>query len=92
LAGHVQQKSASEFQRKAISMNKDILKGKWNQLKGDTRGWWGKLTDDDVAQIQGDAEKLIGKIQERYGYNRQQAEKELNDFLNAPEGQRRRTA
>jgi uncharacterized protein YjbJ (UPF0337 family) len=73
-------------------VNKDILKGKWMQLKGDVRAWWGKLTDDDVAQIQGDAEKLIGKIQERYGYTRQNAEKELNDFLNAPEGRRRRTA
>jgi len=73
-------------------MNKDILKGKWTQVKGDVRGWWGKFTDDDVTQIQGDAEKMIGKIQERYGYARDKAEKELNDFLNAPEGQRRRTA
>lgn len=54
-------------------------------MKGDVRNWWGKLTDDDVTQIQGDTEKMIGKLQERYGYGRQQAEKELNDFLNAPE-------
>ena len=73
-------------------MNKEILKGKWTQVKGDVRAWWGKLTDDDVTQIQGDTEKMIGKLQERYGYARQQAEKELNDFLNAPEGKRRRTA
>jgi uncharacterized protein YjbJ (UPF0337 family) len=73
-------------------MNTDILKGKWNQLKGEVRNRWGKLTDDDVAQIQGNVEKMIGKLQERYGYNRQQAEKELNDFLNAPTGQPRRTA
>ena len=73
-------------------MNKDILKGRWNQVKGDVRAWWGKLTDDDVTQIQGDTEKMIGKLQERYGYARQQAEKELNEFLNAPEGKRRRTA
>ena len=62
-------------------MNKDILKGKWTQMKGDVRSKWGKLTDDDVTQIQGDAEKFIGKLQERYGHNREQAEKELNDFL-----------
>jgi uncharacterized protein YjbJ (UPF0337 family) len=73
-------------------MNTDILKGKWNQMKGTVRTRWGKITDDDVAQIQGDVEKMIGKLQERYGYNRQQAEKELNDFLSAPQGQPRRTA
>ena len=73
-------------------MNKDILKGKWVQMKGDIRSWWGKLTDDDVSQIQGDAEKFIGKLQERYGYGREQAERELNEFLIRPEGGRRRTA
>jgi uncharacterized protein YjbJ (UPF0337 family) len=73
-------------------MNKDILKGKWIQVKGDIRGWWGKLTDDDVNRIQGDTEKFIGKLQERYGYGREQAERELNEFLIRPEGGRRRTA
>lgn len=73
-------------------MNKDILKGKWLQVKGDVRGWWGKLTDDDVDVIQGDAEKFIGKLQERYGYGREQAEKEVNDFLAMPDNERRRTA
>ena len=64
-------------------MNKDILKGKWTQLKGDLRSKWGKLTDDDVTQIQGDAEKFVGKLQERYGHTREQAEKELNDYLDS---------
>jgi uncharacterized protein YjbJ (UPF0337 family) len=73
-------------------MNKDILKGKWMQVKGDVRSWWGKITDDDVDMIQGDGEKLIGKLQERYGYSREQAEKEMNDWLNMPDDQRRRTA
>jgi uncharacterized protein YjbJ (UPF0337 family) len=73
-------------------MNPDILKGRWTQLKGDIRTRWGKLTDDDVTQIQGEAEKMIGKLQERYGYKREQAERELNDFLNAPTRQPRRTA
>jgi len=73
-------------------MNTDILKGKWNQVRGTIRSRWGKMTDDDLTQIQGDTEKMIGKLQERYGYNRQQAEKELTDFLSAPQGQPRRTA
>jgi uncharacterized protein YjbJ (UPF0337 family) len=73
-------------------MNPDILRGKWNQMKGDIRTRWGKLTDDDMTQIQGEAEKMIGKLQERYGYKRDQAEKELNEFLNTRSGQTRRTA
>ena len=75
-------------------MNTDILKGKWTQLKGDIRSKWGKLTDDDLTQIQGNTQKMIGKLQERYGHTRDQAERELNDFLNAPERQQppRRTA
>jgi uncharacterized protein YjbJ (UPF0337 family) len=63
-------------------MNADVLKGRWTQLKGDIRSKWGKLTDDDVTQIQGDTEKMIGKLQERYGLKREQAERDLNDFLN----------
>ena len=73
-------------------MNTDILKGKWMQVKGDIRRKWGKLTDNDLTEIQGDTEKMIGKLQERYGYKREQAQRELNDFLNAPSGQPRRTA
>jgi uncharacterized protein YjbJ (UPF0337 family) len=63
-------------------MNPEILRGRWNELKGDIRTRWGKLTDDDVMQVQGQAEKLIGMLQQRYGYKREQAEKEINDFLN----------
>jgi len=73
-------------------MNSDILKGKWTQVKGEIRSKWGKLTDDDLTQIEGETEKMIGKLQERYGYGRQQAEKQLNDFLNAPQKQPRRSA
>jgi uncharacterized protein YjbJ (UPF0337 family) len=70
-------------------MNPQILKGKWNQLRGEIRTRWGKLTDDDMTQIEGNAEKMIGKLQERYGYKREQAEKEMNEFLTAhPETRR----
>ena len=73
-------------------MHKDILKGKWMQLRGDVRKWWGKMTDDDVDQIQGDMERFLGKLQQRYGYTREQAERELNEFLSLPDKERKRTA
>jgi uncharacterized protein YjbJ (UPF0337 family) len=64
-------------------MNRDILKGKWNQLKGSARTKWGQLTDDDVDMVQGDAERLFGLLQEKYGRNREWAEREVNDLLDA---------
>jgi uncharacterized protein YjbJ (UPF0337 family) len=62
-------------------MNTDILQGKWRQLKGEARVQWGKLTDDDLDQVQGQAEKLVGVVQERYGYDRQRAEQEVDSFV-----------
>lgn len=62
-------------------MNRDILKGQWMQLKGKIRAQWGKLTDDDIDQLQGNAESLVGKIQERYGRSREEAERELDRWL-----------
>jgi uncharacterized protein YjbJ (UPF0337 family) len=65
------------------TMNADTLKGQWHQVKGEIKTQWGKLTDDDLDQINGQSEKLIGKLQERYGYARDRAERELNDFDSA---------
>jgi uncharacterized protein YjbJ (UPF0337 family) len=62
-------------------MNEDILKGKWKQLKGEVKSQWGKLTDDDLDRAEGDAEKLIGRVQERYGFQRDEAKREVDDFL-----------
>ena len=62
-------------------MNDDVLKGKWHQLKGDLKSRWGKLTDDDLDRAEGDAEKLIGRVQERYGYARDEAKREVDDFF-----------
>lgn len=74
-------------------MNRDILKGKWSQMKGSVRSKWGKITDNDMTEIQGEAEKMIGKLQERYGYNREQAEKEFDEFMKTQDTQQpRRTA
>jgi uncharacterized protein YjbJ (UPF0337 family) len=63
-------------------MNTDVLKGKWQQLKGEAKVQWGKLTDDDLDQIEGNSEKLIGKVQERYGYARDRAKQEVDDWFN----------
>ena len=62
-------------------MNQDILKGKWLQLKGEARRQWGKLTDDDLDQIQGSAENMAGKLQERYGWGKEEAEREIDAFV-----------
>jgi uncharacterized protein YjbJ (UPF0337 family) len=69
-------------------MNRDTLKGQWMQLKGKVRQQWGKLTDDEIDQMQGNAEMLIGKLQERYGYQRERAEQEIDRWL-AEQGQRK---
>jgi uncharacterized protein YjbJ (UPF0337 family) len=62
-------------------MNSDTLKGKWHQVKGDIKSRWGRLTDDDLGIVEGDAEKLIGKVQERYGYQRDEAKREVDEFF-----------
>lgn len=61
-------------------MDNNIFKGKWNQLKGESKKKWAKLTDDDLKAIDGNKDKLIGKIQERYGKTKDEAEKEVNNW------------
>lgn len=61
-------------------MNQQILKGNWQQLKGQAKERWGKLTDSELDQIEGRADQLAGKIQERYGKTKEQAEEEVKDF------------
>jgi uncharacterized protein YjbJ (UPF0337 family) len=65
---------------KEIAMNEDIIKGKWNQLKGDVQKRWGKLTNDRIDQVAGDRTKLLGAIQESYGLGKDEAEKQLKDW------------
>ena len=62
-------------------MNKDILEGNWKQLKGHVREMWGQITDDELEQISGRRERLVGMLQVKYGYTRQEAEDFINDFL-----------
>lgn len=61
-------------------MNSDVIKGNWKQFKGEVQKQWGKLTDDDLDIINGEKEKIVGKIQERYGYERDKAEKEYDEW------------
>jgi len=57
-------------------MNNDIFEGKWKQMRGKAKVWWGKLTDDDLDKVKGNYDKLVGLLQEKYGYTREQAEEE----------------
>ena len=61
-------------------MNQDIIQGKWTQIKGSLKAKWGKLTDDDLSRIDGNHDYLIGRLQERYGWQKDHAERELRDF------------
>jgi len=61
-------------------MNQDIIQGKWTQLKGSLKSKWGKLTDDDLARLDGNREYLIGRLQERYGWQKDKAEHEIHAF------------
>lgn len=64
-------------------MNKDQLEGNWEQLKGSVRQQWGKLTDDQVAQVKGNRQKLSGQIQEAYGIAKEEAEKQIEAWERA---------
>ncbi|KAA8995008.1 CsbD family protein [Stenotrophomonas cyclobalanopsidis] len=61
-------------------MNKDIISGKWSQLKGKAQAKWGDLTNDDFDVAEGNAEYLSGRLQERYGWAKDRAEKEVSEF------------
>jgi uncharacterized protein YjbJ (UPF0337 family) len=61
-------------------MNWDTVKGDWKQFKGKVKEKWGKLTDDDLTAVAGRRDQLLGKLQERYGYGKDQAERELDEF------------
>ena len=63
-------------------MNKDEFSGKWKQVSGEAKRQWGKITDDDLKQVDGQSDKLAGKVQERYGKNKEEAEREVNDWIN----------
>jgi uncharacterized protein YjbJ (UPF0337 family) len=62
-------------------MNWDRIEGKWKQYRGQVKENWGKLTDDDLDIIDGQRQQLVGRIQERYGIAKEEAEEEVDEFL-----------
>lgn len=64
-------------------MNSDQFEGKWKQLKGGVKQRWGKLTDDDVTALSGKKDEFVGKLQERYGITREQAQREADEWAAA---------
>jgi uncharacterized protein YjbJ (UPF0337 family) len=69
-------------------MSDDIFKGKWKQLRGQIQQKWGDLTNDDLDRVQGAQTEFEGLLQERYGYTKERAKQEVNDFLRASESNR----
>ena len=71
-------------------MNSDVFAGKWKQVQGSLKEWWGQLTDDDLVKIEGNRDKLLGAIQERYGYTKEKAEEEIKRRFpsSRPQGRR----
>ena len=67
-------------------MNEDILKGKWKEIKGEVKVKWGKLTDDDLTQVEGNTEKLLGLLPQKYGYAKDKAEQAYKDFIGRHKG------
>jgi len=61
-------------------MNSETFKGQWKQFKGELKQQWGKLTDDDLLQIEGDYDKFVGKVQERYGDTKDQVVRWAEDW------------
>ena len=62
-------------------MNEDALKGQWRRLKGRVKEQWGELTDDDLDQVEGRKDRLVGKVQERYGLAREEADRQVSEWL-----------
>lgn len=73
--------SMNDRKNEDVKMNEDILAGKWKQLRGEAKKWWGDLTNDEMDQVAGQRDVLVGKLQERYGYTKERAESEIDRFL-----------
>ena len=64
-------------------MNQDTFDGKWKQMKGAFKEKWGKFTDDDITRMEGNRDKIVGALQEKYGQTKEQAAREFNDWYDA---------
>jgi uncharacterized protein YjbJ (UPF0337 family) len=72
---------ASSKDQEDQPMNKDVLEGKWKQIRGEAKAWWGKLTDDDLDRAAGKVEVLAGMLQEKYGYTHQRAVEDIDKHV-----------
>ncbi|MCP0913225.1 MULTISPECIES: CsbD family protein [Legionella] len=61
-------------------MNKDIFQGKWEEVKGKIKKTWGKITDDELDELEGNQQEIFGKLQKHYGYSKEEAKKAIDDF------------
>jgi len=66
-------------------MNEDIMRGKWDQVRGELMKWWERLNDDDIQRIEGSTDELALLLQERYDYSRQEALFQIAEFLEKTE-------
>jgi uncharacterized protein YjbJ (UPF0337 family) len=66
-------------------MNQDQMEGKWKQIKGSFKEKWGKFTDDDITRLNGNREKIVGALQEKYGQTKEQAQREFDDWYSTQE-------
>lgn len=73
-------------------MNWDQIEGKWKQIKGAAKQQWGKLTDDDLDYISGKRDSLVGKLQERYGYAKEEAQQRADDWFKLQQTEQEQSA
>jgi uncharacterized protein YjbJ (UPF0337 family) len=86
---HAEQVNSTVTQ-KGAAMNKDILAGKWKEMKGRVKEQWGKITDDELDRAEGKAEQMVGLLQQRYGYSKERAQEEYDRFMRDQETEIRR--
>ena len=73
--------TTSNIQQRRNAMNTDIIKGQWHIIKGKLKEQWGKLTDDEITQMEGSSEELAGALQKAYGYEKDEANNEIKKFI-----------
>ena len=73
-------KLINKMKRRGI-MNKDIIQGRWKEIKGQLKQEWAKLTDDEINEMKGNYDELEGCLQKNYGYKKEEAERRINEFV-----------
>ncbi len=64
-----------------MNVNADVLKGKWKEIKGSIKQKWGDLTDDEITKVEGREDEFLGLLQQKYGYTREEAKKQYEEFM-----------